>query len=124
MGAEDRLFHAGWRPDDPFRALFVGKLIPLHGLETILAAARLAPEIAFRVVGSGQLEHLLDERPENVEWVHWVNYEELPRELLGRRCRAWHLRNLRQGSARDPEQGVPGTRHRSASDHRRHARRP
>jgi glycosyltransferase involved in cell wall biosynthesis len=83
VGAEDRLFHAGWRPDDPFRVLFVGKLIPLHGLDTILAAARLAPEIRFRVVGSGQLQHLLDDRPENVEWVHWVNYEELPRELWG-----------------------------------------
>ena len=39
-----------------FTALFVGKLIPLHGLETILAAARLAPELRFRVVGSGQLD--------------------------------------------------------------------
>jgi len=83
VGAEDRLFHAGWRPDDPFRVLFVGKLIPLHGLDTILAAARLAPEIPFRVVGSGQLEHLLNDRPDNVEWVHWVKYEELPRELWG-----------------------------------------
>ena len=34
-------------------ALFVGKLIPLHGLETILAAARLAPDLRFRIVGSG-----------------------------------------------------------------------
>jgi len=83
VGAEDRLFHAGWRPDDPFRVLFVGKLIPLHGLATILEAARLAPEIPFRVVGSGQLQHLLDKRPDNVEWIPWVNYEELPRELWG-----------------------------------------
>jgi glycosyltransferase involved in cell wall biosynthesis len=86
VGAEDRLFHAGWRPDEPFRCLFVGKLIPLHGLETILEAARLAPEIAFLVVGSGQLESLLAERPENVEWSPWVNYEELPRELWGAGC--------------------------------------
>ena len=86
VGAEDRLFHAGWRPDEPFRCLFVGKLIPLHGLETILAAARIAPEIAFRVVGSGQLQELLDSRPDNVEWVPWVNYEELPRELWGAGC--------------------------------------
>ena len=63
VGAEDRLFRPGWQPDAPFHALFVGKLIPLHGLETILAAAALAPEIPFRVVGSGQLEHLLDDRP-------------------------------------------------------------
>jgi glycosyltransferase involved in cell wall biosynthesis len=52
-------------------------------MDTILATAELVPEIPFRIVGSGQLEHLLDKRPENVEWVHWVNYEELPRELWG-----------------------------------------
>jgi glycosyltransferase involved in cell wall biosynthesis len=86
VGAEDRLFHAAWRPDEPFRALFVGKLIPLHGVDTILAAARLAPEISFRVVGSGQLEHLLAERPDNVEWVPWVNYEQLPHELWSAGC--------------------------------------
>jgi glycosyltransferase involved in cell wall biosynthesis len=86
VGAEDRLFHAGWRPDDPFRALFVGKLIPLHGVEVILEAARLAPEIPFRVIGSGQLEQLLGARPENVEWIPWVNYEDLPRELWGAGC--------------------------------------
>ena len=39
VGAEDRLFHPGWQPERPFRALFVGKLIPLHGLETIVDAA-------------------------------------------------------------------------------------
>ena len=33
------------RPPAFTHALFVGKLIPLHGLETILAAARLAPEL-------------------------------------------------------------------------------
>ena len=57
----------GWQPETPFHVLFVGKLIPLHGLETILAAARLVPEIPFRVVGSGQLERLLDSRPANVD---------------------------------------------------------
>lgn len=86
VGAEDRLFHAGWRPDEPFRCLFVGKLIPLHGLETILEAARLAPEIGFRLVGSGQLQSLIDGRPDNVEWVPWVDYEQLPRELWGAGC--------------------------------------
>jgi glycosyltransferase involved in cell wall biosynthesis len=86
VGAEDRLFHPGWRPDNPFRALFVGKLIPLHGVETILEAARLVPDIAFRIVGSGQLDSLLDDPPENVEWIPWVNYAELPRELWGAGC--------------------------------------
>ena len=80
VGAEERLFRPGWQPAASFHALFVGKLIPLHGLETILAAARLAPEITFRVVGSGQLDALLAERPPNVEWVDWVDYESLPEE--------------------------------------------
>lgn len=86
VGAEDRLFHRGWRPDEPFRCLFVGKLIPLHGVETILEAARLAPEVRFRIVGSGQLNELLVDHPPNVEWIPWVNYEELPRELWGAGC--------------------------------------
>ncbi|HVN59936.1 MAG TPA: glycosyltransferase [Gaiellaceae bacterium] len=79
VGAEERVFQPGWTGGGPF--LFVGKLIPLHGLETILAAARLVPELPVRVVGSGQLEPLLADRPANVEWVPWVDYERLPTEL-------------------------------------------
>ena len=86
VGAEDRLFHRGWRPDEPFRVLFVGKMIPLHGLETILEAARLAPELRFRLIGSGQLDEFMKERPDNVEWVEWINYEDLPREYWGAGC--------------------------------------
>jgi glycosyltransferase involved in cell wall biosynthesis len=87
VGAEERLFTPGWaRPAGGLTALFVGKLIPLHGLETILAAARLAPELRFRVVGSGQLQPLLDHRPPNVEHVGWVDYELLPAELCSASC--------------------------------------
>jgi glycosyltransferase involved in cell wall biosynthesis len=78
VGAEDRLFHPGWQAPGPFHALFVGKLIPLHGLDTILAAAAVAPEIPFRVVGEGQLSELLRDRPANVEHVPWLEYEQLP----------------------------------------------
>ena len=86
VGAEDRLFTPGWSPADPFKVLFVGKLIPLHGVETILAAARLAREVPFRIVGSGQLEPLLADRPANVDWVPWVEYEQLPDELHRAGC--------------------------------------
>ena len=86
VGAEERIFQPGWSPPAEFRALFVGKLIPLHGLETILAAARLAPELRFRIVGSGQLDRLLDGRPTNVEHVPWVQYEHLPDELHRASC--------------------------------------
>ena len=86
VGAEDRLFTPGWEPSTPFTALFVGKLIPLQGVETILAAARAAPDIAFRVVGSGQLDSLLGDRPPNVDHVPWVEYERLPGEIRGAGC--------------------------------------
>jgi glycosyltransferase involved in cell wall biosynthesis len=86
VGAEEHLFRPGWKPQEPFTALFVGKLIPLHGLDTVLEAASLAPEISFRVVGSGQLEQILDRRPRNVEWVPWIDYEGLPAELHRAGC--------------------------------------
>jgi glycosyltransferase involved in cell wall biosynthesis len=80
VGAEERVFRPG-RANAFTYVLFVGKLIPLHGLDTIIEAARLAPELPFRVVGSGQLGRLLERRPENVEWVRWVEYEQLSGEL-------------------------------------------
>jgi len=86
VGAEERVFKPGWAPPARFSCLFVGKLIPLHGLETILAAARQAPELPFQIVGSGQLEPLLHDRPANVEWVPWVEYERLPDELHRAGC--------------------------------------
>jgi glycosyltransferase involved in cell wall biosynthesis len=87
VGAEERIFRPGWAPREPFTVLFVGKLIPLHGLETVLAAARLLPDVRFRVVGSGQLEKLLHARPlNNMTWVPWVEYERLPEELYGAGC--------------------------------------
>src|SRR5947208_3058289 len=86
VGAEERVFGPGWKPETPFKALFVGKLIPLHGLSTVLEAARLAPEVRFRIVGSGQLEPLLRERPPNAEHVAWVDYERLTAELHAAGC--------------------------------------
>jgi glycosyltransferase involved in cell wall biosynthesis len=86
VGAEERLFRPGWKRREPFVALFVGKLIPLQGVETILDAARLAPEVRFRIVGSGQLEGALAARPGNVDWEPWVEYEALPTELHAAGC--------------------------------------
>jgi glycosyltransferase involved in cell wall biosynthesis len=86
VGAEDRLFTPGWKPEAPFTVLFVGKLIPLQGVDTILAAAREAPDIRFRIVGSGQLDPLLANRPTNVEHVSWVEYGRLPEEIRRAGC--------------------------------------
>jgi glycosyltransferase involved in cell wall biosynthesis len=78
VGAEDRLFRPGPRSSGEFTVLFVGKLIPLHGVETILAAATLCPDIEFHVVGSGQLDEVLMTKPENVRHEPWAEYERLP----------------------------------------------
>jgi glycosyltransferase involved in cell wall biosynthesis len=84
VGAEERLFAPPWKAAGP--PLFVGKLIPLHGLETILAAAALVPELRLRVAGSGQLDHLLAARPPNVDWIPWIPYEQLPEYVRGAEC--------------------------------------
>jgi glycosyltransferase involved in cell wall biosynthesis len=86
VGAEDRVFTPGWAPVSPFTALFVGKLIPLHGVETVLATARRVPDLRFRIVGSGQLEPLLRQPPPNVQHVPWVDYPVLPQELRDAGC--------------------------------------
>jgi glycosyltransferase involved in cell wall biosynthesis len=78
VGAEERVFRPGWSEPDRFVALFVGKLIPLHGIETVLEAAQRSPMIRFRIVGSGQVE--IQGAPENVEHVAWVEYEQLAAE--------------------------------------------
>jgi glycosyltransferase involved in cell wall biosynthesis len=78
VGAEDGLFRPEPAEPAPFHVLFVGKLIPLHGLETILAAAALVPDVPFVVVGDGQLAPLLEGRPPNVEHVPWLPYQALP----------------------------------------------
>lgn len=86
VGAEERLFNRQWTPNERFHVLFVGKLIPLHGLRLILEAARLLPDVPFRIIGSGQDEALLADRPANVEHVPWVGYEHLPGEYARAGC--------------------------------------
>ena len=86
VGAEERVFTPGWKSQQPFEALFVGKLIPLHGLATVLEAARLAANVRFKIVGTGQLGSLLRRPPTNVEHLPWVDYERLPGELHAAGC--------------------------------------
>lgn len=65
--------------------LFYGQLIPLHGVPTIIEAARSysGPEARWVVIGRGQLEEVMRNSAENrhgspVEWIEWVEYERLP----------------------------------------------
>ena len=62
--------------------LFYGQLIPLHGLPTILEAAKLYTGVPARwvIIGKGQLEPLMHEATASgaIEWIEWVDYERLP----------------------------------------------
>ena len=69
---------------DLIRILFYGQLIPLHGVETILRAARAARDEPFEwvLIGQGQqgelVRRMLEEEPlPRLRWVPWVPYEEL-----------------------------------------------
>lgn len=91
VGAETRLFCKTPLPmrQGAVRVLFYGQFIPLHGLETVVAAihdiqARPdAPEIHFTIIGSGQeatkIDRLIAEQGlHNIQRVAWVDYAELP----------------------------------------------
>lgn len=71
-------------PADPLTVLFYGQFIPLHGIERIIEAAYMLDDgsIHWILIGSGQEEHrmrkMLEQRPiQNLEWIPWVNYEDL-----------------------------------------------
>lgn len=70
--------------DRPIKVLFYGQFIPLHGIDTILEAARLAKDeaIDWVIVGRGQeaerIRALLAAAPlPRLTWVSWVDYREL-----------------------------------------------
>lgn len=82
VGAEPAYFPATAPPPGPVRAVFVGKLAPLHGLGVVLAAARMPGVPPVRVVGDGQLRPWLDaelrrDPPPGLVHVPWVPYDEL-----------------------------------------------
>ena len=85
VGAEERLFRPGWKPPALPRA-FRREADPAPRPRDDPRGGAAPPEIPFRVVGSGQLDALLRDRPANVEWVEWVDYERLPAEIQRAGC--------------------------------------
>lgn len=86
VGTEQAFFKPGVHQTrgDHVEVLFYGQFIPLHGIETIIKAARLlrgAP-IQWTLVGRGQeaprIRALLaEEAIPSLRWVEWVPYEDL-----------------------------------------------
>lgn len=89
---ETRFLDVPLRPPNPQirTVLFIGTMIPLHGIETILEAIRLLPHessVRYRLVGDGQLGGLVSNfietaaRPD-VEWIReWQDPDSLVREI-------------------------------------------
>jgi glycosyltransferase involved in cell wall biosynthesis len=91
VGAEATHFHpttAATPRGERLIVLFYGQFIPLHGIETIIQAARLTCDdpIEWQLIGKGQeadrIATLLVEHPlPNLRWDTWVNYAQLPERI-------------------------------------------
>ena len=86
VGAEPERFPAIAPPLGPPTALFYGKLAPLHGVTTVLEAARRPGVPPLRLIGDGQLGswlagELARDRPAGLTWERWVPYESLGAEV-------------------------------------------
>jgi glycosyltransferase involved in cell wall biosynthesis len=89
VGAEEPFFRfaasGSRRQNRMIRVLFYGQFIPLHGISTIIHAARITRRdpIAWTIIGRGQdapaIRNILEQDPlPNLEWIDWVPYEDLP----------------------------------------------
>lgn len=86
VGAEPERFPAVPEPAGPPTVLFYGKLAPLHGVATVLEAARRPGAPPVRLIGDGQLGpwlagELARDRPPGLTWERWVPYERLGAEV-------------------------------------------
>lgn len=90
VGADDDIFIKKEKKENgEINILFYGKFTPIHGIEYILKAAKILsenPKIKFTIIGKGQthtkilkLYHQL--RINNIEFIDWVPYTELPSEI-------------------------------------------
>jgi glycosyltransferase involved in cell wall biosynthesis len=91
VGADDSIFYPrdAERDDNCFRVFYYASYLPLHGTEHILQAAKILErnsEIEFVVVGKGpqhkKIRNLAQKiRVENINFVDWMPYENLPMEI-------------------------------------------
>ena len=137
VGAEDATFRAApWAPSPvprttPLQVLFYGQFIPLHGIPTIIEAARLLRDapVDWLVVGRGQ-EHaargaMLEEASTTAPAMAGLGrLSEDLRGYCGRGHLPGDLWNFGQSGQRHPQQGVSGARGGQAGDHARFAGDP
>ncbi|MNS44126.1 putative glycosyl transferase [compost metagenome] len=79
VGADESLFVPAPEAPEAHEVLFYGRMIPLHGIPTIVEAARRLPDVSFHLVGEGQVDvdSLIANLP-NVRRTRSLPYAELP----------------------------------------------
>lgn len=82
VGAEEALFtpQPYRAPNSPLEVLFYGSFIPLQGVDVIIKAAALVPEVNWTLLGGGKLYDPAMESARglpNVRFESWVPYEKL-----------------------------------------------
>lgn len=88
VGAEPAAFSPGTVTarsiEQPPTVLFYGQFIPLHGIDTVVRAAKLTEGdgIRWQIVGTGQeagrVRDLVQQlAPANLEWIEWIPYTRL-----------------------------------------------
>ena len=98
VGIDESVWYPRPYPEsnDEFRVVFWGTFIPLHGIETIIKAAKLletkSKKIKFRLVGTGQtaseIKHLLAQyKLTNLQWIdHLISHTELVEIVTNSHC--------------------------------------
>lgn len=87
VGADEKLFpfNSYRKPKSILEVNFIGKFTPLHGLPTIIKAAKLLEKyknIHFTIVGKGQLSEAINNlknslKLNNAKFIPWIPYNEL-----------------------------------------------
>jgi len=85
---EEHFRHAPYAPrNGPVRVLFIGTLIPLHGMQNILGAASLLAhrdDIRFKLIGDGQDAHLIASHLKTAGTrLEWERNWQSPEQLFG-----------------------------------------
>lgn len=86
VGAEEELFNpqAVGMPNNPVEVLFYGSFVPLQGVDAIIEAARLVPEVNWTLLGKGKLREGCERAAEglgNVRFENWVPYDKLANRI-------------------------------------------
>ena len=90
IGADEgQFFPLDKQSSDKFKVLFYGKFSPIHGVDTIIRAAKILSKdsaIEFEVIGTGQLHTKILKLADNlgvknIKFVDWVDFDKLPDKI-------------------------------------------